>query len=132
MAKKKVIVSRSGLTTCPSCMSHITLDASLAHTECPFCHTNLVAERNQDEGVFGQRVMQVLEGSKSAMLAAALGVSLSMAACGDHGNPIPPYGLPPIDEQDMSGDDDMTVEDMDSDERPTDMAIYGAPPVDSN
>ncbi len=131
MAKKKVIVSRSGLTTCPSCMSHITLDASLAHTECPFCHTNLVAERSQDEGVFGRNTLQTLKKSKSAMLAAALGASLSMAACGEGDNNDnnttknnstvqPAYGAPLVD---------MEAEDM-----PEDMAqpqpLYGGAATD--
>jgi predicted RNA-binding Zn-ribbon protein involved in translation (DUF1610 family) len=140
MAKKKVMVSRSGLTTCPSCMSHITLGADLAQTECPFCHTNLVAERRQDGGVFGHNTLQTLKKSKSAMLAAALGASLSMAACGggensDSNNKTttnnstiqPAYGAPLVDQG--NGTDDMDAEDM-SEDMAQPQPLYGGAPAD--
>ncbi len=129
MAKKKVIVTRNGLTNCPSCMSHINLASELEQTECPFCHANLVIERRQDNGTFGRNTLQTLKKSRSAMLAAALGASLSMTACGekdennasDNNTVQPVYGAPLVD----MGVDQGEVEDMNSGG-----ALYGAPPVD--
>ncbi len=122
---KKVIVTRNGLTNCPSCMSHINLASELEQTECPFCHTNLVIERRQDNGTFGRNTLQTLKKSRSAMLAAALGASLSMTACGEKDDNNTPY-------QDMSVD---MAEDMPEfvamyGAPPADMAVYGAPAVD--
>jgi predicted RNA-binding Zn-ribbon protein involved in translation (DUF1610 family) len=122
MVKKNVIVSRSGLTTCPSCMSHITIDANLAQTECPFCHTNLVAERRQDGGVFGHNTLQTLKKSKSAMLAAALGASLSMAACGGDNN---------SEDNNTSMDQGVDMIDEAAKDMPPSLdAAYGGPPID--
>lgn len=148
--RKKVVVSRSGLTTCPSCMAHITAGEALEETSCPFCEANLVVERRQDGGVFGRNAMQSLKKSKSAMLAAALGASLSMAACGEHnddnnvnnGTASPLYGAPIVD-MDQSADLDNAVpeygapimedmnmsKDMGPDQSLT-QPLYGAVPAD--
>ena len=123
--RKKVVVSRSNLTTCPSCMAHITLASSLEETSCPFCQANLVVERRQDDGVFGRNAMQSLKKSRSAMLAAALGASLSMAACGEkngnndtNNNTVQPvYGAPLVDMEQNPDLDNPVPE-------------YGAPMVD--
>lgn len=123
---KKIVVSRSRLTTCPSCLSHITLGSELEATSCPFCEANLVEERRQDGGIFGQNAMQSLKKSRSAMLAAALGASLSMAACGANNSsePVAIYGAPVV--EDMAADDGGGEEEDLSEP----VAMYGAPPIE--
>ena len=125
--KARVVISRSNLTTCPSCMAHITLAATPEETSCPFCEANLVMERRQDGGVFGRNAMQSLKKSKSAMLAAALGASLSMAACGNGspGEPVALYGAPVM--EDMASDADSGPDEQDLDQP---VAMYGGPPIE--
>ena len=125
---KKVVVSRSNLTTCPSCMAHITLASSLEETSCPFCEANLVTARASEGAVFGRNAMRSLKKSRSAMLAAALGASLSMAACGDNSSsdPVALYGAPVI--EDMAATDDGN--DGGEEDMFEPVAMYGAPPVE--
>lgn len=135
--KKRVMVSRGGLTACPSCLSHIEVAGELEQTECPFCDARLVAARHAHGERFGGGVMLALRASRSAALATALGAGLSMAACSAISDPGPPaepvYGAPATMDMISPPDDDagadMEVE-ADMAEDNLSQPEYGAPAFD--
>ena len=136
---KSIKVTRAGLTRCPSCLSHVSVEvASVAQAQCPFCEAHLVSEIQRGE-VEGGGVMRALRASRSALLAGALGASL-LAGCGDpepdpepepvNNVPQPLYGAPaPIEDMGQAASD-MNNVDMDVlDEgrsTPAPQPLYGA------
>ena len=78
-----IYVSKNGFASCPSCLSHIRLDADRDETVCPFCEEKLTVAAHSAQ--IGGGAMGILRNSRSGILAAALagaGLSLTMA-CGD-------------------------------------------------
>lgn len=78
----KVKVTRHGLTSCPSCLSHIEVGESLQEVECPFCGARL---RDAVREVTGGKAMELLRSSRSGLVAAAL-AGLAFTACGEKNN----------------------------------------------
>ena len=136
--KKHYTVSRHNLTNCPSCMTHIT-PSGVDSLACPFCGAEIHFEQEAAPSTFGGNVMSALKTSRSAALAAMLGASLSMAACGP-GEPEPDpdmgeeadmpmnqalYGVPAVDMNEDGADMGSSEPDM-----PMDQPLYGAPAMD--
>ncbi len=96
MAKKVIKVSRDGLTTCPSCLSHIRIAANLTETTCPFCQTELVAQVAKSS-IFGAGMHKALSASRSGLLVASLLGTTTVIGCTE----------PPNDEPDMTVEQDM-------------------------
>jgi len=109
MTKKKIRVSRQGLTRCPSCKAHIAIAPVLAQTACPFCDSVLA----EALGTTGNAMDRILGSGRSALIAASLLGMPALGACGDDTDddapptddagttdigpdtqPIPPYGIP--------------------------------------
>lgn len=112
MAKKVIKVSRSGLTTCPSCLSHIRIAADLKETECPFCQAELVTEVARSS-IFGAGMQKALSASRSGLLVASLLGTTTVIGCTE----------PPSDDPDMTVEQDM-AEDL------TPVPEYGVEPPD--
>lgn len=96
---KKVRVSRNGLTTCPSCLSHIRVATEFSETECPFCQANLVVEVTKSS-IFGAGMQKALSASKSGLLVASLLGTTTVIGCTE----------PPTDDPDMTIEQDMAPE----------------------
>ena len=143
MPPKKITLTRQGMTRCPACLSHIKLElASLHEATCPFCHAHLLSHLPEPsaQASLGQHALSSLKGSKSAMLAATLGVSLAMSACDKPPQQPSPQaiGVPPG--QDAPADpgaakppappQDPIIEAPAVEEPAAD--IYGGPPVDDD
>ncbi len=126
----KIFVSKNGFASCPSCLSHIRLDADRDETVCPFCEEKLtVAARRapSDAGAF-----RILRHSRSGLMAAALaGAGLSLTvACGD---PEPTEGDVGTDTSWSTGEQDAdSSEDVDYQYNPGEEPImdYGDFPND--
>lgn len=120
---KKVRVTRQGLTSCPSCLSHIEVASELSEVQCPFCGEQLVAAVWGD---VGSGTMRVLRNSRSGLVAAAL-AGLAFTACGD------PEPKDPVDtgaEVNDVGETDMgTVVQEDMYEEPLNVQDYAQAPV---
>jgi hypothetical protein len=77
-----IFVSRSGMAMCPACMTHFKLtQAALTTTECPFCETTLGVSTRAPRAQHGLTALRRLNQGKSGLMLAALGVSLTLAAC---------------------------------------------------
>lgn len=77
-----IFVSRSGMAMCPACMTHFKLNqAALTTTECPFCETTLGVSTRTPRSQHGFTALRRLNRGKSGLMLAALGVSLTLAAC---------------------------------------------------
>lgn len=75
-------ISRVGYTRCPGCLSHVKVTSA---TACPFCGDELRAAET-----IGDATMELLRGSRTALLALGLAGGISFAiACGD-GEPKSP------------------------------------------
>lgn len=83
MSAHRISVSRSGMTTCPHCSSHIKLATDIAQTSCPFCGAGVLRSRR----------------SRREMLATALGTSAGLAlllgVAGGCKTTSPPQDRPP-------------------------------------
>lgn len=120
------------LILCPSCSSHIHHHAE----SCAFCGHALSsdASASADSGVAGRSgslasVLGVSTARKKGMVAAMLGASLGLAACGP-AVVEPVYGAPAnnLPEEDMGADEaDMADESSDNS---TVAPAYGAPALD--
>lgn len=93
-----VYVSRSGLAMCPACVTHFRLEEP-AHTttQCPFCETTLGVSVKQPRSLQGLSALTRLNRSKSGMMLAALGVSVTLSAC-EQKSPevVEPENVPPV------------------------------------
>lgn len=134
-------VSRTGLTRCPGCKTHIKVAIELTQTVCPFCATSLVAPAGPVAGLMAR--------SRGALLAATLLASPGLAACLGSGTTgggadaatdaaadvvadiinAPAYGEPAP--QDITAPDDTTSDtamDVEVVEDVGPVAEYGMPP----
>lgn len=139
-------ISRSRMTACPSCQSHIQVAENIAETVCPFCQTALTAGL-ASKMASPPDFTRFASAGRGALIAASL-LGLSMASCtnsagsagtdassNDSGNAelsgsddasdasdsgvAPMYGMPADTAQDSASQDDV----------PQDLpqAMYGMP-----
>ena len=78
---RRIKVTRHGLTTCPSCTSHIRVAAVLSETSCPFCGTALSVSAVEDKGGLLQSLTSSIIAGRSSLLVASLLSMGGMAAC---------------------------------------------------
>lgn len=112
-------ISRHGLTSCPSCLSHIRVSPNAGETTCPFCDAKITAE--------APALGRVLRLSRSGLLAASL-LAAPLVGCTEPPDDtpdvtadmpanmpadmaedfvaLPPYGVEPVPEEDMTPDTD--------------------------
>lgn len=70
------------MAMCPECLTHFQISGTaLTTTACPFCETTLGISRTTPREEQGRAALQRLGKSRSGSMLAALGVSLSLAAC---------------------------------------------------
>lgn len=119
-----VRISRQGLTTCPSCKTHIKIADSLAQTSCPFCESALIGPAGSgSQSRFGTK-------GRSLLAASLLGAAMVFTACPGaeppkekgaeqtaDAAPAPAYGIPAPDESKA--------------EQLPDTPVYGKPPDDA-
>jgi len=84
---RKVLVSRVGLTRCPSCSAHIKVAAELKATACPFCGAALAVAVSPPPGPLSR----AFSAGRSGLLAASLlgATSLGALGCDDSEEPGP-------------------------------------------
>jgi predicted RNA-binding Zn-ribbon protein involved in translation (DUF1610 family) len=114
----KILVSPEGLTSCPSCLSHITVDDEPESTQCPFCGERLVdaARGSRPEPTEGKGggVLGILRASRSGLLVGALVGSTALVGCV---------------EGEENNETDMEIENVDNN---TPVQDYGGAPIDNN
>lgn len=76
--KKKVNVSRSGLTRCPSCQAHICLAEEVAETACPFCDARLFDDSSRS---LVRRALDAVTSGRSGLIATTLAGALAGGGC---------------------------------------------------
>ena len=122
---KKVRVTRQGLTSCPSCLSHIEVASELDEVQCPFCGEQLVAAVWGD---VGSGTMRMLRNSRSGLVAAAL-AGLAFTACGETEPKDPTDTGSQVNNETDTGDDMGTVVQEDMNEEPVNVQDYAQAPV---
>jgi hypothetical protein len=115
------LISRQGLTQCPSCSTHIRADEA----RCPFCGE---ARKELDRTMLS--ALKDLFGARGGAMATSL-VSLGIAV-GCSSTPVPLYGIAPFDSgspaQDTGAVDSSALDTSVSDSGVLDT---GAPPADA-
>ena len=123
----KVKVTRSGMTSCPSCLSYFVVgDLQTAH--CPFCDTSLKDALREQNG--GRGAMELIRSSRAGLVAAALAGSLTLAACSgdDDNNKDGDNATANSSTADMGSDADATMQQEDVFEDPN-IADYALAPA---
>ena len=123
--KRRIKVSRSGLTECSACEQHIRIEPKVVETVCPFCGTPLAVAASDD-------ALSGVRSNRSLFAASLVGIALS-AGCIEEPPPenntpnntvAPVYGVP-ID-PDMGADMNADME-VDMADEPLPMPEYGLP-----
>ena len=127
---RRIKVTRHGLTTCPSCTSHIRVAAVLSETSCPFCGTALSVSAVEDKGGLLQSLTSSIIAGRSSLLVASLLSMGGMAACESDSTNNNPDVVQDINVQPVYGAPADVVMDTEPPQDVPDQPLYGAVPDD--